>query len=93
MSGNMATLVPMFFKNDIVHSCKVKQEGEHGHHTGFAMPLYNKVSKLGDGRPLFTKDFVKKYDLCCEGLSPKLIKISRDLTIEGVTKVFGLVVN
>jgi hypothetical protein len=51
------------------------------------------VRELRDGQPLFTKDFVKKYDLCCEGLSPKHIKIPRDLTTEDVTKVFGPIVN
>jgi len=93
MSGDMATFVPMFLKNDIVRSYKVKQERERGHHTGFVMPLYGKVLELGDGRPLFTKNFVEKYELCCEGLSPKCIKIPRDLTTEDVTKVFGLDLN
>jgi hypothetical protein len=93
VSGDMGTLVSTFLKTDIVHSCKVKHEGKHGHHAGFVAPLYGKVPKLGDGWPLFTKDFVEKYDLCCEGLSPKHIKIPRDLTIKGVTKVFGLVVH
>ncbi len=51
------------------------------------------MRELRDGQPLFTKDFVKKYDLCCEGLSPKHIKIPRDLTTEDVTKVFGPIVN
>jgi hypothetical protein len=93
MSRDMVILVPTFLKNDIVCSYKVKQKGEHGHCVGFAAPLYNKVSKLRIGRPLFTKDFVEKYDLYCEGLSPKLIKILRDLATKDVTKVFGLVVN
>jgi hypothetical protein len=93
VNKNMATLVPMFLKNDIMHSRKVKQEGEHGHCTGFAIPLYSKVSELRDGWPLFTKDFVEKYDMCCESLRPKHIKIPRDLTTKDVTKVFGLVVN
>jgi hypothetical protein len=63
----MATLVPMFLNKDIVRSCEVKHEGEHGHHVGFVAPLYSKMPELRDGQPLFTKDFVEKYDLCCEG--------------------------
>jgi len=89
MSGDMAILVPTFLKSDIVHSHKVKQEGKHGHRVGFVAPLYDKVLELRDGQPLFTKDFVEKYDMCCEGLSPKHIKNPRNLTAKDITKVFG----
>ncbi len=85
----MVILVPKFLKSDIVHSCKVKQEGKHGHRVGFVATLYDKMPELKDGQPLCTKDFVEKYDMCCEGLSHKHIKIPRDLTTKDITKIFG----
>ncbi len=60
---------------------------------GFLPPLYAKVPETCDGHPLFHKDFVEKYDLCSEGLCPKCIKVSKDVTLEDVLNIFGQVVN
>jgi len=60
---------------------------------GFASPLYAPILELGDGSPMSRKDFVEKYDLCCEGLSPKRVKVPRDIFLEDISKIFGPIVN
>jgi hypothetical protein len=60
---------------------------------GFPPALYAKVPEIYDVHPLFHKDFVEKYDLCFEGLCPKCIKVSKDVTLEDVLNNFGQVVN
>jgi hypothetical protein len=75
---------------------KVKQEGEthlKGIKSGFATPLYAHVPALGDSGPISKKEFVKKYEFCCEGLRPKRVKMPRDISLEDIIKIFGLVVN
>ncbi len=41
---------------------KFMKMGRHNLSFGFVAPLYAKVLELGDGCPLFCKDFVEKYD-------------------------------
>jgi hypothetical protein len=77
----MATVLPTPLKNEITCIRKIKLEGEHGHPLWFVAPLYGKMPKLSDGKPLLTKDFVEKYSMCCEGQNPKHIWIPRDLNV------------
>lgn len=42
---------------------------------------------------MFRKDFAEKYDLCCEGLNPKSVKLPRDSFLEHISKIFGPIVN
>lgn len=75
---------------------KVKQEGEthlKGIKLGFATPLYAPVPTLGDSGSISKKELVKKYEFCCEGLKPKCVKVPRDIYLEDIIKIFGLVVN
>ncbi len=39
------------------------------------------------------KNFIKKYDFYYEGLSPKCVEVSRDISLEDIDKIFGLIVN
>ncbi len=39
------------------------------------------------------KEFVKKYDFSCERLSPKWVKVLKDITLEEISKFFGHVIN
>jgi hypothetical protein len=76
---------------------KVKHEGETHlkgqNRLGFVTPLYVPIPKLGDGSPMSKKDFIKKYDFYCQGLSPKCVEVSRDISLEDIDKIFGLIVN
>jgi hypothetical protein len=60
---------------------------------GFVVLLYTSVPVLGDGGPMSHKVFVECYNLCLEGLSPKRIRIPRDINVEEVHKYFGLMHN
>jgi hypothetical protein len=76
---------------------KVKHEGETHlkgkNRLGFVTPLYVPIPKLGDGSLMSKKDFTKKYDLYCEGLSPKCVKVLRDISFGNIDKIFGPIVN
>jgi hypothetical protein len=76
---------------------KVKHEGETHlkgkNRLGFVTPLYALIPKLGDGSLMSKKDFAKKYDLYCEGLNPKCVKVPRDISLEDIDKIFGPIVN
>jgi hypothetical protein len=54
--------------------------------------LFAIIPKLGNGGPVSRKEFVDKY-LNCERLSPKWVKVLRDITLEEINKFFGHVVN
>ncbi len=77
----------------------VKKEGKNSlslSARGFTTPLYVEVLELfnGDGTCSFSKkDFAKRYDLCCLGMSPKQIKILKDYTKKEIKKCFGRIVN
>ncbi len=53
--------------------------------------MYDTILELGNGGLMSKKRFVEKYDLSCEGLSPKWVKVLRDITLEEINKFFGLV--
>jgi hypothetical protein len=83
-------------------SCKsnslkiVKQKGKthlKGLKLGFAAPLYVAIPALGDGVPIPKKDFAEKYELYCEGLNPKHVKVPRDISLEDITNIFVHVAN
>ncbi len=77
-------------------SKRIKQEGEthlKGLKLGFAAPLYAAIPALGDGGPISRKEFVDKYELCCEVLSPKHVKVPQDISLEDITNIFGRVAN
>ncbi len=50
---------------------------------GFVTPLYVLIPKLGYGSLMSIKDFTTKYDLYCEGLNPKCVKVPRDISFGG----------
>lgn len=64
---------------------KVKLEHDvgnsRGDKTSMVTPLYVTVPKLGNGGPIFCKEFTEWYKLYVEGLSPKHVKIPKDLTV------------
>lgn len=75
---------------------QVKLEGEvhfEGQKVGFATPLYATIPKLGNGGQMSKKEFAEKYDFNCEGLSPKRMKVPRDITLEEINKFFEPIVN
>jgi hypothetical protein len=49
--------------------------------------------EVNDGKTLTRKEFVKVYGLSAMGISPKWIKVPRDITTEEVSKVFGPIQN
>jgi hypothetical protein len=55
--------------------------------------MYGKVPELKDGHLFSCKDIINKHGLCCEGLSPKCIKIPKDSSLEDVSKVFDPLIN
>jgi hypothetical protein len=76
---------------------KVKHKGET-HLKGknrfsFVTPLYAPIPKLGDGSLMSKNDFAIKYYLYCEGLSPKCIKVPRDISLEDIDKIFCPILN
>jgi len=83
--GKMAHTTPSGNKSDYLGK-KVKVEHKPNYlkvvffkPTGFACLLYAKVLEISDGSPIFCKKFVEIYGLFVEGMSPKRIKILRDL--------------
>ncbi len=59
----------------------------------FMIPLYAKPLEVSDGKALTCKEFVEVYGLNSIGISPKRIRVPRDITIEEVSKVFGPIQN
>ncbi len=57
------------------------------------MPLYKTIPELDDGGPISHREFVEQYGCSSKGLSPKRIKIPRDVTMEEIHKYFGPVHN
>ncbi len=55
--------------------------------------MYAKVPKLSNGGLISQGEFAKCYEFCLEGVSPKKVRIPRDVTMEEVHKFFGLVHN
>ncbi len=64
-----------------------------GQKASFATPLYVVKTELGNGGLMSIKKIAKKYDLSCERLSPKRVKMLRDTTLEEINKFFGPIVN
>jgi hypothetical protein len=54
--------------------------------------LYVAILELGDGGPMFRKEFLEN-DLNCVVLNLKRVKVPRDITLEKIRKFFGLVTN
>jgi len=54
--------------------------------------LYVAILELGDGGPMFRKEFLEN-DLNCVILNLKRVKVPRDITLEKIRKFFGLVTN
>jgi hypothetical protein len=74
----------------------MKQEGDihlKGLRPGFVSPLYAPIPVLGDGGPISKKEFVEKYEFCCEDLSPKHVRVPKDISLKDISKFFGPIVN
>ncbi len=48
---------------------------------------------FGDGGLISKKEFVEKYKFSCEGLSPKHVKVPKDISLEEISKFFGPIMN
>jgi hypothetical protein len=48
---------------------------------------------LGDGGPISINEFANKYKFSCEGLSPKHVKVLKDISLEEINKFFAPIVN
>lgn len=59
----------------------------------FVAPLYASILDLSDGGPISRREITMCYNLSSIGLSPKRIKIPRDITMEDIHKYFGHVHN
>lgn len=56
-------------------------------------PLYVEVLEISDGSPISRNFFVKIYGLSAKGMSPKRIRIPKDLIVEEVSNFVGLIHN
>jgi hypothetical protein len=98
--GKMAHIAPFGSnKLDYLHK-KVNFEHESNNLKGsfcklawFACPLYAEVPKISNGSAISCKEFVEIYVFFVEGMSPKMIKIPRNLIVEEVSKRIGLIQN
>jgi hypothetical protein len=52
--------------------------------------LYATIPELGNGGPMSRKEFAEKYDFSCERLSPKRVKVLKDITLEEINKFLDL---
>ncbi len=54
-------------------------------------PLYGTPPNiiLDINNPIFRKQFVATYGMCCEGPSPKHLKLNRDFVEGEVENIFG----
>jgi hypothetical protein len=74
----------------------VKQEHDassRGRCSSLIAPLYASILKLGCYGPISCKKFAKCFHLYSKGLSPKRLKILKDLIVKEIHKFFGLVHN
>jgi hypothetical protein len=78
-----------------VFSKKLKIKHEFGPRSkGLGItPLYKTFLELGDGMPINHREFVEWYGHSLEGLSPKRIRIPRNVTMEEIHKCFGPIHN
>ncbi len=79
-----------------VFSKKLKIEHEFGPISkglGLVTPLYKTFLELGDGGSISRREFVEWYGRSSKGLSPKRIRILRNVIIEEIHKYFGHVHN
>jgi hypothetical protein len=98
--GKMAHIAPFGSNKSNYLSQKVKVEHESNNLKGsvfkptwFACPLYVDVPKIGDGSLISYKKFVEIYRLSIESMSPKRIRILKDLTVEEVSNFFRPIQN
>lgn len=57
------------------------------------LPLYVGVPPLSDGSPISKQVFVEIYDAFAFWLSPKQVRVPKDITLEHIKSLFGLVVS
>jgi hypothetical protein len=74
-----------------------KTKGDYGisltNKLGFVASLYATIPRLQNGGMITCKHFAKDYNLKCEGLSPKQVKVPKDVGLEEISKFFGPIIN
>ncbi len=78
------------------YSKKVKQEHDassRGRCFSLVAPLYANILELGSKGPISRKKFAKRFHLSSKGLSPKRLKIFKDIIVEEIRKFFGPIHN
>jgi hypothetical protein len=75
---------------------KVKVEGDYNFPTNkprFASPLYAEISKLEDGSHMTWIHFTERYDVSAQGLSPKHVRVPKDIVAKDIFKLIGPLAN
>jgi hypothetical protein len=77
-------------KSDYSRKMKWKHDtSSRGRCSSLVAPLYTSILELGNGGPISRKKFAECFHFCAKGLSPKWLKILKDLTVEEIHKFFG----
>jgi hypothetical protein len=75
---------------------KIKVEGYYNsliNKPMFTSPFYVKIPKLGDEICMIQIHFVKQYDISAQGLSPKHVKVPKDIAKKYIFKLFEPLAN
>jgi hypothetical protein len=76
---------------------KLKTKGDYGifptNKPSFIVSLYIAIPRLIDGGVMTHKHFVEDYNLKCEGLNPKQVRVPRDVNLKDISKFFGPIIN
>jgi len=75
---------------------KVKVEGYYNFPTNkprFASPLYAEILKLEDGSHMIWIHFTEWYDVSVQGLSPKHVRVPKNIVVEDIFKLFRPLAN
>jgi len=59
----------------------------------FASPFYVQIHKIGNERCMIQIHFVEQYDISVQGLSPKHVKVPKDIVEKDIFKLFEPLAN
>jgi hypothetical protein len=59
----------------------------------FTSPFYVQIHKIGNERCMIQIHFVEQYDISVQGLSPKHVKVPKDIAEKDIFKLFGPLAN